>query len=238
MRTLLTCALILAFSSWPGGEAQAAPTDLTGIWMPTAIAPDGTRNRPWPERPPFLPEVQARVDRYYEDYDPVEDDDGRSCMPYGMPRQMLVTAQYPLEIIQSGNRITILFELHNDVRRIYLDGRGHGQDLLPTWMGHSIGWYENDSLVIETTGIRESSMPRPSSPDLTITERINEIDGGERGQMIALDLTIDDANVFSEPLTVRTYFWRQTQIEMGEYFCSDDLWQRSLSGSEDDIPWR
>jgi len=216
----------------------AAPPDLTGIWMPTAITPAGERNRLWPEHPPFLPRVQQRVDQYYAEYDAVEDDAGRSCLPDGMPRQMLITAQYPIEIIETDGQITILFELHNDVRRIYLDGRDHPEGLLPTWLGHSIGHYEGDTLVVETTGIRGTRLPRPSSPELKLTERINEIDGGERGQMFTIDTTIEDPLVYSEPFTVRNYFWRQTDIEMGEYFCSEDLWQQSLSGSESKLPWR
>ncbi|MGD8325059.1 MAG: hypothetical protein PVF50_11900 [Gammaproteobacteria bacterium] len=238
MRTLTALTLIFGFIAWREAAAQDSPADFNGIWMPTAIAPDGTRNRPWPEHPPFRPEVQTLVDRYYAQYDAVEDDDGRSCLPYGMPRQMLVTAQYPIEIIQTDQRLTILFELHNDVRRVFLDGRSHGVDLLPTWMGHSVGWFEEDTLVIETTGIRETAMPRPGSPELKVTDRISEIDGGDRGRMLTVDVTIDDPLVFQEPFTARNYYWLQTEIEMGEYFCSDDLWQQSLNGGEDDIPWR
>jgi hypothetical protein len=93
-------------------------------------------------------------------------------------------------------------------------------------------------LVIETTGIRRTPLPRPSSPGVNVTERINEVDGGDRGRMITVDVTIEDPLVYREPFTVRNYFWRQTDIEMGEYFCSEDLWQQSLSGDEEALPWR
>jgi hypothetical protein len=221
-----------------GEAAFAAPPDLTGIWMPTAIAPDGERHRTWPESPPFLLDVQSSVDRYIADYDPVEDDAGRNCLPYGMPRQMLVVAQYPIEIIETEDQITILFELHNDARRIYLDQHRHPQGLLPTWLGHSIGHYEGDTLVVETTDIRRSALPRPSSPELKVTERFNLIDGGDRGEMMTVDMTIEDPLIYTEPFTVRNYFWRQTDIEMGEYFCSEDLWQLNLSGNDFKLPWR
>ena len=229
-------ALVAGF--FIGCPLLAAPPELTGIWMPTAIGPDGERHRVWPENPPFLPAVQQQVDRYFAEYDHIEDDEGRSCMPYGIPRQVLGVAQYPLEIIETQGQLTILFELHNDSRRIYLDGRGHPEGLLASWMGHSVGRYEGDTLVIETKGLRVAGPPRPQSPALTVTERINMIDGGERGEMLTLDVTIDDPLVYREPFTVRNYFWRQTEIEMGEYFCSEDLWQQSLSGDDNIMPWR
>jgi hypothetical protein len=151
---------------------------------------------------------------------------------------MLVVAQYPIEIIETDGQITMLFELHNDARRIYLNQRKHPQGLLPTWLGHSIGHYEGDTLVVETTGIRRSALPRPSSPELKLTERFDLIDGGDRGKMMTVDVTIEDPYVYREPFTVRNYFWRQTEIEMGEYFCSEDLWQINLSGNEFKLPWR
>ena len=230
------CGLVLVLVI--AGPGLAAPPELTGIWMPTAIGPDGVRNRTWPEAPPFHADIQRQVDAYFATYDPIEDDEGRSCLPYGLPRQMLLTAQYPLEIIHAGELLTIIYELHNDYRHVFLDGRDHPEGLLPTWMGHSVGRFEGDSLVIETQGLRTLGPPRPQSPALTVTERIAPVEGGERGEMISVDITIDDPLIYREPFTVRNYFIRQTDIEMGEYFCSDDLWQQNLSGDESLLPWR
>jgi hypothetical protein len=230
----MACALGIVLAS----AVFAAPPELTGIWMPTAIGPDGARNRTWPETPPFHDDVQRQIDAYFAAYDPIEDDDGRSCLPYGVPRQMLLVAQYPLEIIRTGDLITIIYELHNDFRHVFLDGREHPEGLLPTWMGHSVGHVDGDALVIETTGLRPIGPPRPQSPALTVTERIESVEGGERGEMISVDITIDDPLTYRQPFTVRNYFIRQTDIEMGEYFCADDLWQQNLSGDESLLPWR
>lgn len=238
MRSGFTAMLLVSVTLNLCEISRAAPPDLTGIWMPTAIRPDGERHRVWPEQPPFLPAVQASIDRWLADYDAVEDDPGRSCLPSGIPRQMLGVAQYPMEIVQTEEQLTILFELHNDVRRIYLDGRDHPEGLLPTWMGHSVGHFEGDTLVIETVALRQTGPPRPSSPALEVTERINLIDGGDRGQMFTVDVTIEDPLVYREPLAVRNHFWKQTDFEMGEYFCSEDLWRRNLSGDTRAIPWR
>ena len=97
-------ALLLGlFAMTAAGVPMAAPgpVDLTGVWMPTALGPDGNRNRTWPAKPPLLPAVQARYDAYrvLADANPEDFDNARSCLPYIMPRPMLVVAQYPLEIL-------------------------------------------------------------------------------------------------------------------------------------------
>lgn len=230
----MTVSLTLVLSTL----AHAERPDLSGVWMPTSIGPDGQRQRSWPESPPYRPEVQALIGEYHANYNAEDDDAGRNCLPYGVPYQMLGTAQYPMEIVQTESRVTLIFELHNDVRRIYLDGRGHPSNLLPSWMGHSIGYWDGDELVVETRGLRPGSLPRPHSPDLTVTERFRLVDGGDRGTMLQVEITLHDPQTFTQPFAVRNH-WRQLpNLEMGEYFCNEDLWQQNLSGSETRIPWR
>lgn len=235
----LVFGFLASFTCMYGLAAEVAgPVDLTGVWMPTAISPSGERNRTWPEKPPFLPEVAAEHDEYRRNYDPVVDDAGRSCLPYGMPYQMLLVAQYPMEIVQTRDRITLIFELHNDARRIYLDGRKQPSGLLPSWMGHSIGHWEDQTLVIDTQGVREGRMPRPHSPALSVTERIRVVQSAEAGKMLELQMTVNDLLTYSTPFTVKQYFRQYPDLEIGEYFCSEDLWQQNLSGHEGYIPWR
>lgn len=221
-------------------KTTAAPIDLTGIWMPTAIGPDGERNRTWPEKPPFLPEVQVEYDAYSAlmESNAKEFDAARSCLPYVMPRPMLVTAQYPLDFIQTDTQLTIVFELHSDVRRIFLDGREPPSGLLPTWMGYSTGRWDGESLVVTTTAVRDATMPRPHGPQAAITERFRLIADREGKQMLENEITISDAEHYVEPITVKNYFRQHEGLEMGEYFCSEDLWRQNLSGVDSEIPWR
>jgi hypothetical protein len=224
----------------PSAMAKDAPLDLDGVWMPTVIAPDGSRNRPWPAQPPFLPEVQKAYEEYQAKVkaNPDDYDQARDCLPYGMPYQMLLVAQYPLEIVQTDDQLTIIFELHNDVRRIYMDGRATPSGLRPTFMGYSIGHWEDETLVIETTAIRDGGMPRPHGPQFKVTERIRQITDKDGVLMLEDLMTIDDPQVYTEPFTVKTYFRQKPGLEVGEYFCSGDLWQLNLSGQERSIPWR
>jgi len=219
---------------------DSAPVDLTGVWMPTAIGPDGNRNRTWPAKPPYLPAVQSAYDAYRAraDADPEEYDNARSCLPYIMPQPMLLVAQYPLEIVQTAGRVTMIFELHNDVRRIYTDNRTAPAGLRPTWMGYSVGRWEAETLVVRTTSVRDGLANTPHGPDMVLTERLRLIEDKDGKTMLEDAVTVDDPSTYSEPFTVHNFFRQHAGVEIGEYFCSEDLWQQNLSGDASKIPWR
>jgi hypothetical protein len=236
-------ALASLAASGPGTAAdQGGPKgrDINGVWMPTAIGPDGKRNRTWPADPPFLPAVKKAYDAYSAGakIDPEDFDEERNCLPYGMPYNMLLVAQYPLEIVQTKDRVTVIFELHNDVRRIYLDGPPAPTGLEPTWMGFSTGHWDGDTLSITTTGVRDGTMTRPHGPYMVIHEKLHLITDDKGETMLEDEMTIDDPGTYSEPFVVKNYFRRHPGLEIGEYFCSEDLWRRNLSGEKTDIPWR
>lgn len=235
---LFLCSVCLFIPSLVSAQEDAAPFEISGVWMPTALGPDGNRYDKYPADMPFLPEIEAGLEDFEANFNPVVDDQTRSCLPYGMPYQMLGTAQYPIEVLESENQITIITELHNDVRRIYMDGREKPQGLLPTWMGFSVGFWEGDELVIETGGLREKGYPRPQSQQAVVHERIRLVDSDNAGPMLQLEVTINDPKVYSSPITVWNYFRRYPGLEMGEYFCSEDLWRQSLDEGAGDIPWR
>ena len=240
MRCVASFVLLSVTLAVGAAHAAPAPVDLTGVWMPTAIGPDGTRNRTWPAKPPYLPAVQAANDVYRAraDANPEEYDGARSCLPYIMPRPMLVVAQYPLEIVQTEGRVTMIFELHNDVRRIYLDGRAPPTGLRPTWMGYSVGHWEGETLVVHTTSVRDGTSDQPHGPGMTLTERLRLIADKDGKTMLEDEITVVDPGTYSAPFTVRNFFRQRAGVEIGEYFCSEDLWQQNLSGNTTKIPWR
>ena len=92
-------------------------------------------------------------------------------MRYGTPRNTLSTAPYPLEIVQRPERLTMIFDRLGDVRRVFLDGRARPNPLWPTWLGHSLGHWEGETLVIETVAMTQEwhpslhiTRPRTTSP--------------------------------------------------------------------------
>ena len=229
---------LLAFQVQAAESATSGVPDLTGVWMPTAIVPDGNRTQVYPDVMPYLPEVVEGLATFEANYNPVVDDGTRSCLPYGMPRQMAVRAQYPTEIIQQDDRITLIVELHNDVRRIYLDGREFPQDMQPAWMGYSIGSWEGQELHVETRSMRTGGYPNPQSRRLVVQERVKVVDSESAGPMLEWEMTLTDPEIYTEPVVIRNYFRQYPDLQIGEYFCSEDLWRQNLDGRSGNIPWR
>jgi hypothetical protein len=217
---------------------SAAYPDISGVWMPTAIGPDGERVQVIGPDVPYLPDVAEAMAEIRANYNPVVDDVNRSCLPYGMPHQMTVRAQYPMEVIQTDDEIMLVFELHNDTRHIHMDGRSIPQGLMPTWMGYSVGAWQNGELQVETRGTREHGYPNPQSLEMRVTERVRIVDSEAAGPMLEWELTYNDPLTYSAPVVARNYFRRYPDLQMGEYFCSEDLWRQNLDGRSENIPWR
>jgi len=222
----------------PAQGAESTVPDISGVWMPTAIGPDGERTRVLGDNVPYLPAITEAIAQFRANYNPVVDDASRSCLPYGMPRQMMVRAQYPMEVIQTDTAITLIFELHNDTREIHMDRRSFPQGLLPTWMGYSVGAWDGTELHVETRSMREHGYPDPQSPALRVQERVRLVDSEQAGTMLEWELTLFDPLTYSAPVVARNYFRRYPGLQMGEYFCSEDLWRQNLDGRSENIPWR
>jgi len=120
-----------------------------------------------------------------------------SCAPYGIPRLMNYVG--PFEILQTPGRVIMLFEGGNALRQIWTDGRGHPADLDPSWMGHSIGHWEGDTLVVDTVGLTDKTWldtaGHPHSDALRVTERIRRTDH----DTLENTLTFDDPKTYTRP---------------------------------------
>jgi len=226
----------------PVAETDArAPThpDLTGVWMAFAsVAPDGSR------APHYSAEGQASIDAFYAQFSQVPEL-GAWCVPAGMPSVMLSTVAYPIEILQSATRLTMLAELEMQVRRVFLDGRGHPDDYLPTGVGHSIGHWEGDALVIDTALLEEwPGRPWPRGDQTRIVERLSltkrgAVDVESNGfvasveppindDVLVVDLTLTDPTFYDGPQQRVTYYQRMDDNATLEYACSAELWREEL----------
>ena len=79
------------------------------------------------------------------------------CEPVGLTWLLLNTqgGNSYVEIMQSPNRVLMLFEYDHWIRQIWTDGREHPEDWDLSWMGHSIGKWDGDTLVVDTLGIHK-----------------------------------------------------------------------------------
>src|SRR6478735_3772901 len=106
---------------------------------------------------PFTPSARRKLAEYHALVDPTGDTPGAHCVPHGMPLAVFLGGGYPVEFIQRPEQLTIIYETHNEVRRVFLDGRRiDPKDVLPSRGGVSYGRFEGNSLVVETTGLKES----------------------------------------------------------------------------------
>ena len=128
----------------------------------------------------------------------------------------------PLRIIQTPDKVAILYEVPNNFRQIFMDGRGLPKDPNPTWQGYSVGRWDGDTLVVDSTGFNDKSMVgRPGYPHteaLRMTERYRRRDFGH----IDLQMTIDDPKAFTRSWTISTELVFSADTELLEYVCNEN----------------
>jgi hypothetical protein len=207
-----TLAAVLLASALTSA-AQELP--IEGIWEP-----DPSRSERFPAAPPFTPEGKRIVDEWRASHDPIEDDPGKFCQSPGMPSLALGGASYPVEIIATRKQVTVLMEMHQQVRRVHLDQAEHPARPFPQRNGHSIGRWEGDTLVVDTAAIPFGSVPH--SDQVHVVERIRALDGGTA---LVNEVTITDPVMYTRPVTVRQYYKAAPRgTRMLEYECTEGMW--------------
>src|ERR1700704_1875136 len=139
-------------------SASTTP-DFSGVWF----MPEYHRTLLPKEDPPFQPWAEALLKKRDIENNTADPDSGpdpiERCIPPGVPRIML--QPFPWEIVHARDRIIMIFEYQAITRQIFMGGRGHPKDLDPTYMGHSIGRYEGDALVVDTIGFNDKTWLYP-----------------------------------------------------------------------------
>jgi hypothetical protein len=181
---------------------------------------DGSRLEPLV---PFMPWSAAVYD-YHVANESKYDPEGY-CLPPGGPRMM--ATPYPMEIIQlpEQKRIVMTFEGATHIwREIYLDGRSHpsGDDLNPTYLGHSVGHWEGDTLVVDAVGFNEATWidysGHPHTDLLHVVEKLTRRDKNT----LHYEVTIDDPGAYTKPWTAAWNIAWRANGELAEYICQEN----------------
>jgi hypothetical protein len=147
------------------------------------------------------------------------DDPHGFCQPTGPTRAL--HSPFPFAIVQSAGMFTILFEIDHTFRRIFTDGRGHPQDQDITWYGDSIGHYDGNSLIVDTTGISERSWldtaGHQHSEKLHTTEKFTKTGSDS----FTWTVTYDDPVYFTKPWSV-TLEGKRQMYDIMEMICTDN----------------
>ena len=225
------------------GVATATPAahpDLSGVWMAFAVEnPDGTGNAPR-----YSPEGEATLDAFAAQFTEIPET-GAWCYGTGMPSVMMSTVSYPIEFVQDASRIVMVAELEMQVRRVYLDGRPHPDDFLPQGVGHSVGTWDGDTLVIDTGLLSEWQVrPWPRSEQTRITERVYltkldkvsvratgfvaSVEKPINDDVLIDEITVVDPALYAGPQRRTAYFQRMADTATLEYACSAEHWLEAL----------
>ena len=204
---------------WYTGEAQQAtpgPPDLTGVWF--AGSSDDLSKYTLPGQEMILtPHGEMRYDTVDHAKDP-----NTYCLPPGPARMMMMA--HPSMIIQRPDVIAMLSESQRVFRLVYLDGRGHPDDVAdyPEWMGSSMGHWEGDTLVVNTVGVKDRTWLDTSghehSDKLKMTERYKLADRNT----LEMIVTYDDPVFFVKPFTTRRLAKRQIGDRIMDHSCLEN----------------
>jgi hypothetical protein len=215
--------------------------DLSGLWQAErtpvsefvrVLGPEGTKIQPdinditkhvinvfWDVNPadqPVRPEAAALIEERHKSG---RDFQSAYCLPNSLPAAMLVLE---FKMIQTAREIVVLPGTGDPPRQIYIDGRSLPKDPEPSWMGSSVGRWEGDTLVVETTGFNErawlDAVGHPRSQTMRITERYRRRDFGH----MDLEMTFDDATYYTRPFGFKTALTMIPDNDVLEYVCTEN----------------
>lgn len=217
--------------------------DLTGVWQA-----GNNKRGSWDEangglgvggsgRDPSAPAVQSSAERQagaepapYQPWAAKKvleaynrrgiDDPTALCLPPGVPRASML-GLYPQQWIQTPTHIVILYE-YGGAHRLISMNVTHPDDLLPSYMGHSVGRWDGDTLVVDVVGFNDKTWLAGAgtfhSEAMHVVERYTRIDKDQ----INYEVTIEDPNVLTKPWNLRTTIMLREGTRVEEYVCAEN----------------
>jgi hypothetical protein len=226
--------------------------DFTGIWESVRPPGNGQRGNgapsnaplpPEPPPPPPSPDGSPPIATFFNlgagfkdglPYTPwaaelrkargadnAKDNPDAHCLPIGLTQLHL--HPQPRKIIQTRDVIVIMYEAQGEVRQIFTDGRPlPNNDPQPWWRGYSIGHWDGDTPVVETTGFRDDVWLDVNGSPLTttgkMTERFRRLNYGN----MQIDITIEDPKSYTKPFTVRVNHRIMLDTDLIEFVCNEN----------------
>ena len=120
------------------------------------------------------------------------------------------------QIVQNSDYVMILVEMIHDARIIPLDNRPHLPGNVRQWMGNSVGHWDGNTLVVETTNFTDKTAFQNSSQDMKLTERFTRVDD----DTLMYEFTVDDPSTFVKPWTAQIPM-SKTEGPIWEYACQE-----------------
>jgi hypothetical protein len=200
----------------PAPRVSGKP-DLTGLWRFSA---DPYSNNVTVDLKPeeIDPSVVTLYKQRMEDLGK-DDPSTFRCLPSG-PRQLYAPASW-VRIVQTPAMIVMLYE---DLiyRQVFMDGRELPKDPNPSFMGYSVGRWDGDTLVVDSTGFNDRTWldfgGHPHSEGLKMTERIKRTNLGR----LEVDVRLEDRKFYGRPWAIPVHAELVADTEMIEYVCNEN----------------
>jgi len=144
-----------------------------------------------------------------------------NCEPYGFARE--VVNALPIRIRRDGENLVVDYEEWTQTRTIYLDGRPHPKDPIPTPLGHSIGHYEGDALIVDTVGLSPDIF-YPQYAGGGYSERAHARERytvAENPRRLMLELTVEDPTMLKVPFAVQKVWLYTPDLKLVHDSCKD-----------------
>jgi hypothetical protein len=199
----------------PAPRAPDGHPDLSGFWKGPLIFGGMFKDA---GGPPFTP---AGAAAYQFNLTKSVNPEGL-CLFAGIPRASI--SGVPFEIVQNSKRVAFLYELMWTFRSIPLDGRGHPRDIEPSFWGNSVGKWDGDTLVIDSTGFKDKLTwldddAHPHSDAMHVVERWTRTDA----EHLAHSVTVDDPKFYTKPFTFsRVFVAMEPGQELYEMACDEN----------------
>jgi hypothetical protein len=218
----------------PAPRAANGKPDLSGMWFSAEVLDECSEKVCIPQM--NLPADQINIGRTLKDglpYTPwaaklvaertangARDDPHAFCLPPNFPRAYSLP-QY-IKIAQMPNLTIVLHEFNASYRQIFTDGRPLPKDPLPAWNGYSVGHWEGDTLVVESSGFRDDLWLDLSGSPLTaeahVVERIRRPSFGS----LEIEVTVNDPKAYTKPWTVTLHQNVVLDTELIEETCLEN----------------
>jgi hypothetical protein len=204
---------------------QAERKDIFGTWL---LAPIPNRSTSGPQ--PMMQLLTPAGEKAVAAYDPFRDDPTFRCDPVAI-RRVWGAPGTPLEIVRDGQDIVLHHEWMDVRRVVHMNMKTHPKDAPQGSLGHSIGRYEGDTLVIETAnyskGVLNQYVEQPGQPTkgllhssaLTSVERLH-LDAARQRLVVEIDLT--DPEYFKQPFSRATLEYAPSELKIEPFNCSPE----------------
>lgn len=204
-------------------DSDASTSDLAGVWHGdpalTAVFMSALASHPLTEQ------GSAAQAQYQESMDPTAE-----CIPWPSPFVVAANGLYLSEVELNDNTIVFRNEFYNTERVVYTDGREHPENAERTIQGHSIGWWENEALVVDTRFFADHRSPVPitgipSGEQKHVVERYTLSDDGKE---VFIEIFLEDPEYLAEPITANLTWKYSPHLEMLGAECELEIARRYI----------